>query len=82
MSARVGWPRLNLSAPVDLQQLKSDWLDALDSVEAFAASRAAEEVGCLYSSSARSAFVDPRQEEDALPHFGRPGGVLPRMDER
>ncbi len=73
--------RLNLAAAVDLQQLKSEWLEALDSVEPFASSRVAEEVGCLYYSASRRAFVDPRQAEDAVPHFGRPGGVLPRMDE-
>ncbi len=73
--------RLNLAAPVDLQQLKSEWLEALDSVEPFVSSRPAEEIGCLYYSASRRAFVDPRQTEDAVPHFGRPGGVLPRMDE-
>jgi len=24
-------------------------------------------------------FVDPRAASDAVPHFGRPGGVLPRV---
>ena len=38
------------------------------------------EIGCLYYSASIRAFVDPRQVTDALPHFGRPGGVLPRMD--
>ena len=74
--------RLNLAAHVDLQQLKGDWLEALDSVEPFAASRPAEELGCLYYSRSRQAFVDPRQERDAVPHFGRPGGILPRIKGR
>jgi hypothetical protein len=26
-------------------------------------------------------FVDPRNAADAVPHFGRPGGVLPRIAE-
>lgn len=69
--------RLNLAAPIDLQKLKGEWLDALDSVQPFAASRPAEEIGCLYFSPSRDAFVDPRQAPDAVPHFGRPGGVLP-----
>lgn len=73
--------RLELASPVDLQHLKGEWLGALDSVEPFVASRGDEEIGCLYYSPSRRAFVDPRQTADSLPHFGRPGGVLPRMDE-
>ena len=72
--------RLELATPVDLQQLKREWLDALDSVEPFVASLPAEEIGCLYYSVSERAFVDPEQVTDALPHFGRPGGVLPRLD--
>ena len=30
-------------------------------------------------SATRAAFVDPREAADAVPHFGRPGGVLPRV---
>jgi hypothetical protein len=29
----------------------------------------------------RRAFVDPRESADAVPHYGRPGGVLPRVQE-
>ena len=56
----------------------ASWLDALDSVQPFVASRPAQEIGCLYYSASRRAFVDPRQVADSVPHFGRPGGVLPR----
>ena len=71
--------RLALARPVDLQAMKRAWLDALDSVEPFVASRPAEEIGCLYYSASRQAFVDPREADDAAPHFGRPGGVVPRI---
>jgi hypothetical protein len=71
--------RLDLAAPVDLHATKRAWLEALDSVEPFVASRPAEEIGCLYHSSSQRAFVDPRTAADAAPHFGRPGGVLPRV---
>ena len=74
--------RLRLATSIDLQQLKTEWLDALDSVEPFASSLPAEEIGCLYYSSSRRAFVDPRQVPDALPHFGRPGGVVPSIGEQ
>jgi hypothetical protein len=71
--------RLALARPVDLEQLKRVWLEALDSVEPFVVSRPPDEIGCLYYSAAKSAFVDPRETADAVPHFGRPGGVLPRV---
>jgi len=69
--------RLDLAAPLDLQTLKQEWLESLESVEPFVASRPPEEIGCLYYSASRSAFVDPRDVSDSAPHFGRPGGVLP-----
>lgn len=73
--------RLDLAQPVDLRELKSDWLEALDSIETFAASRPPGEIGCLYFSPSERAFVDPREVHDATPHFGRPGGIVPRIVE-
>jgi len=40
---------------------------------------AASRIGCLYYSPSHQRFVDPRKASDAVPHFGRPGGVLPRV---
>jgi hypothetical protein len=71
--------RLDLTAPVDIRALKQEWLEALDSVEEFVTPRPADEIGCLYYSASHRAFVDPRRVPDAVPHFGRPGGVLPRV---
>ena len=71
--------RLDLAESVDLQELKRDWLEALDSVKPFVESRPPGEIGCLYYSASQSKFVDPRDVSDAAPHFGRPGGVLPRI---
>ena len=65
--------------PVDLAVNKVLALAALDSVEPFAASRPAGELGRLYYSPSRRAFVDPGDAADAVPHFGHPGGVLPRI---
>jgi len=73
--------RLDLTESLDLQETKRAWLEALDSVEPFAVSRPHEEIGCLYYSASQQAFVDPREASDAMPHFGRPGGVLPRVVE-
>jgi hypothetical protein len=71
--------RLDLVTTIDLRTLKQEWLEALDSVEGFVASRPPDEIGCLYYSASRRAFVDPREADDAVPHYGRPGGVLPRI---
>lgn len=73
--------RLDLTEKPDLRVFKREWLEALDSVKPFADSRPPEEIGCLYYSAARQGFVDPRKVPDAVPHHGRPGGVLPRIVE-
>jgi len=73
--------RLDLAAPIDLHATKRTWLEALDSVGPFVAARPPEEIGCLYYSVSKRAFVDPREASDAVPHFGRPGGVLPRVED-
>lgn len=69
---------LRLVAPVDLPELKGRWLQALESAESFIRARVWAEAGCLYYSPSRRRFVAPVAGDDALPHFGRPGGVLPR----
>jgi len=74
--------RLDLAEPIDLHALKRAWLEALDSVEPFVTSCPPEEIGCLYYSASRQEFVDPRVVTDAVPHFGRHGGVLPRVADR
>ena len=71
--------RLDLTEPMDVRATKNAWLEALDSVEPFVDSRPPAEIGCLYYSPSKRAFVDPREASDAVPHFGRPGGVLPRV---
>lgn len=68
--------RLDLAEPIDLHSLKREWLDA---VEPFVESRPSDEIGCLYYSPSQQRFVDPRKASDAVPHFGRPGGVLLRI---
>ena len=71
--------RLDLAAPIDLHETKRAWLEALDSVNPFVAARPPDEIGCLYYSASQQKFVDPRAAKDATPHYGRPGGVLPRI---
>lgn len=76
--------RLHLAAPFDLAAARVTWQAALADAEAFVRSRPAEEVGCLYYSSVDSRFGLPPGgtavgEAGIVAHFGRPGGVLPRM---
>ena len=71
--------RLDLAKPLNLLAVKAEWLDALDTVAPFANALPAEEIGCLYYSPSRQTFVDPREVEDAVPHHGRPGGVVPQV---
>ncbi len=72
--------RLHLVDPVDLPTLKTEWLSALASAEAFIKGRPPEEMGCLYYSKSKNQFVAPVEaDEDIFAHFGRPEGILPKV---
>ena len=76
--------RLQLVEPFDLIGAKGKWLDALSAAESFAQARPAFELGCLYYSHRAGQFVLPPPgvelaEAGISPHFGVPGGVLPRV---
>jgi hypothetical protein len=74
--------RLKLREQPDLPALKQRWLDALRQAERFIEARPADQVGCLYYSLSRREFVDEFEagDSDIRPHYGRPGGVLPRIE--
>lgn len=69
--------RLNLIKPVDLVELKKIWLKEIDDAEHFMQSRNPDELGCLYYSKKSNTFIQPKPNDDVIPHYGRPGGVLP-----
>ena len=73
--------RLRLTEPLDPQELKADGLAALERADGFVRSRPPEESGCLYCAPDRDGFVDPSEEGigEVVPHYGRPGGVIPRV---
>lgn len=76
--------RLHLAQPIVLPEAKAAWLGALVEAEVFALARPPDELGCLYWSADREEFVLPRSDasladQGIVPHFGRPGGVMPRM---
>lgn len=78
--------RLALAAPFDPVEAKAAWRNALSDAHDFIRSRPHDEVGCLYYSPSRDGFTAPRprrslEEQGLVPHFGRPGGILPRVAE-
>jgi hypothetical protein len=78
--------RLNLAGPFDLRAAKVEWMGALAFAEAFARERPPDELGCLYYSVAEDRFTLPEptpslEAQGMAPHFGAPGGVVPRVEE-
>ena len=76
--------RLQLAEPFDLASAKETWLGALAFAETFARQRPPDESGCLYYSTERRQFVVPGNEtsladQRVVPHYGAPGGVVPRL---
>ncbi len=75
--------RLHLVEPIDLVRVKTEWMNALEEADHFVRSRPPEEAGCLYYSIRDDRFVTPTTkpvpEQGLVLHFGRPGGVLPRI---
>ncbi len=73
--------RLMLREAPDLQNLKQEWLAALDEADAFISSRNSDEMGCLYFSISSHEFVSDFEvgDPDVKPHYGRPGGVSPQV---
>ncbi len=75
--------RLSLREPVNLLVLKAKWRGALDEANVFVRSRPADELGCLYYSRSHQKFVADFDAsdvgDDVVTHYGRPGGVLPRV---
>jgi hypothetical protein len=76
--------RLNITEKFDLVRAKETWLTALTEADAFARERPQEEYGCLYYSTREEGFVLPGgdaslPDQEIVPHFGMPGGVLPRF---
>lgn len=71
--------RLLLNQPINLITLKQTWLDAIQSASHFIHSRPTSEIGCLYWAPSQEAFIAPNKEDIVVPHYGRPGGVLPQI---
>jgi hypothetical protein len=76
--------RLHLAEPFDLSRAKTVWLAALADADAFVRARLPEELGCLYYATRDDRFVVPRSDAELaaqgiVPHYGAPGGVLPRV---
>ena len=78
--------RLDLAKPFDQAAARETWRAALDEADRFARSRPADEAGCVYYSTECERFVlpeadTPLADQGLVPHWGRPGGILPRPAE-
>ena len=76
--------RLQLTAPLDAVAAKAQWREALTDAEAFVRERPSEEVGCVYADPntglVRAPDASrPLEAQGLVPHFGAPGGVIPRF---
>ena len=76
--------RLVPASPLDLVEAKTAWRALLSAADEFVRSRPHHEAGCLYYSPARDCFMAPSperplKERGLVTHFGRPGGVPPRV---
>jgi hypothetical protein len=71
-----------LTRPVDLKQLKLQWIAARARAEALAERLPPEELGCLYLNQTNEP-VNPDPDSPEFPglirHFGRVGGAWPRI---
>ncbi len=75
--------RLHLATNIDLVDLKGRWIGMLDQAATYIGRGDPKEIGCLYYDRQRAAFIAPTPDErgtdDVTPHFGRPGGILPKV---
>ena len=71
-----------LSRPVDLRQLKRQWIAARELAESLADRLPPEELGCLYLNQADEPVTpdpDSPDFDSLIRHFGRVGGAWPRI---
>lgn len=76
--------RLYLAKEVSLIDLKEKFQSALLDAEQFLTDAPSDQLGCLFFSKSLRTFVQPvfsSPQNDAVPHYGRPGGVIPIVDE-
>ncbi len=73
--------RLRLTENVDLHVLKTSWLEAIASAESWIKERPLSEAGCLYYAAKSKTFISARTGDDYVVHYGRPGGIIPKIVE-
>ncbi|MCB0309559.1 MAG: hypothetical protein KDD48_09320 [Bdellovibrionales bacterium] len=74
--------KLKLLKPVNIQNMKSEWLSLLDKAESFIENRSPDEIGCLYYSRKQKIFFAPSpgdSKKTYVLHYGRKGGILPYL---
>lgn len=76
--------RLRLRERYDPVSTRTTWRRALEETDRFIRARPASEMGCLYYDTRGERFTlpdpdIPLNEQGIVPHFGAPGGVIPRV---
>lgn len=74
--------RVVVARPVDLKQLKRQWIAARERAESLADRLPPEELGCLYLNQANEPITPDPDSPDfpgLMRHFGRVGGAWPRI---
>jgi hypothetical protein len=74
--------RLRLNKKIDLQDMKTLWLEVLDRSQQVCNYLPAAEVGCLYYDQSKQGFIVPDKDrsDSVVLHYGRDGGILPRIN--
>jgi hypothetical protein len=77
----VDFKRLRLNREINLQELKTEWLQALDQTRNVISYFPAADLGCLYYDQRGGGFKVPERDTIAkyLLHFATVGGVLPQI---
>jgi hypothetical protein len=74
--------RLGLNAPLNLQDMKQRWIQALDAAQQLVNSLPPDEIGCLYLDRQQQP-TSPNPESDSFPllsrHLGGMGGAWPKF---
>ena len=74
--------KLNLNTKINLQELKTTWLNILAEAEIFIKKAPPEHLGCLFYSKKQNKFILPNFDEskpEVIPHYGKMYGVFPRV---
>lgn len=72
--------RLDLKVSLTPAVVRNNWNVALKEASRWISQRLPDEMGCLYTKPNSGLVFAPEKGDEAIPLYGKPGGVLPRID--